>query len=345
MLPACHLCGELGHEEGASCPQSTNIEASATAPAPATTCASVLAAAPPSLTTGRLTVLTLNVHGWHNEEPGAWSGLVSMLQSTNPDVIALQEATKHRVPALARAIGNYHWTVRHNCAILSRFPIGVYPDDNQSSSSLRASVPKHISGNRYSRCSVARITPREGLNVDVCCIHLDHVREPTRLAELRQLVERLLVRDRTACQVWLGDFNALTRSDVTNEEWLAIEDHRARNAWERPVSALTDAITQPTEGCRKRGAAVPDKAATKAAGPTSAHLASGLGFTDCWCAAQERDGPLGTSRFATRIDYIYCSPALMQHARVARCQHLQTIAAKISDHNGVMATLELAIQP
>ena len=43
-----------------------------------------------------LRVATLNVHGWHNESDSSWEGLVHLLQATAPDVVALQEATKHR---------------------------------------------------------------------------------------------------------------------------------------------------------------------------------------------------------------------------------------------------------
>ena len=69
-----------------------------------------------------LRVCSLNVHGWHNE-CSSWDGLVAMLAAIEADVIALQEATKHRVPALATALGGLHWTHRHNCAILSRFAL------------------------------------------------------------------------------------------------------------------------------------------------------------------------------------------------------------------------------
>ena len=70
-----------------------------------------------------LRVATLNVHGWHNESDSSWKGLVHLLQATAPDVVALQEATKHRVPALAEALGGLHWLVRRNCALLSRYPL------------------------------------------------------------------------------------------------------------------------------------------------------------------------------------------------------------------------------
>jgi hypothetical protein len=54
----------------------------------AATFASSSDGAPPACAPLRL--LTLNVHGWHNEEDGSFTKLVALLSSANPDVIALQ---------------------------------------------------------------------------------------------------------------------------------------------------------------------------------------------------------------------------------------------------------------
>ena len=75
-----------------------------------------------------LRVLSLNVHGWHNADKSSWEGLITMLKAMQPDVVALQEATKHRVPELAHELGDMHWTTRNNCAILSRLQLYVEHD-------------------------------------------------------------------------------------------------------------------------------------------------------------------------------------------------------------------------
>ena len=53
----------------------------------------------------------------------------------------------------------------------------------------------------------------------------------------------------------------------------------------------------------------------------------------------ERHGPLGTSRFDTRIDYVWCSPVLAP--AVASCEHVVAIP-ETSDHNAVMVTFDLS---
>lgn len=280
----------------------------------------------------RLSILTLNVHGWHNEEVGSFKALVAMLKEKQPDIIALQEATKHRVPQLAAALtdglSEIHWTVTHNCAILSRFPLGVFEASRKLVGPQREA---RITGGKGSpRYSVATVTPCDGVSIEIVCLHLDHVREPTRLVQLRKLADAQLAPGRGALQIWLGDFNALTQSDVSEKEWQAIAEHRSRNAWEAPVSDVTSMMSSLPASAKRVQA------------PRAQPKAACLNFTDCWRAAEQREGGLGTSRFGTRIDYIYCTAQLMQRARVASCEHVQTIPAQISDHNGVLATLELA---
>ena len=103
------------------------------------------------------------------------------------------------------------------------------------------------------------------------------------------------------------------------------------------MDAITSAASKPSP----RALTPPDRLTH------AGHVTRGLGFTDCWAAAKERSGPAGTSRFATRIDYIYLSPALARgdaerhgHTVVERCDHLKAIPI-VSDHNGVCATLQL----
>ena len=243
-------------------------------------------AAPPR--TFRL--LTLNVHGWHNEESQSWSSLVTLLHEKHPDVIGLQEATKHRVPALAQALGNFlYWLFRGNCALLSRHPLipsGPSHTAGRGKTQQGRSVAKsEEKADCRTRHCMARVRPADGSELEV---HLDHVREPNRLSELAKLVEymRTLTTHEVTHRVWMGDFNALTQSDYPPEQWARIADVRARSAWEPPASELTAAMT---------------RAPTKKA-------PLGLRMVDAWDAASASEraaGPLGTSRYDTRIDYIY----------------------------------------
>jgi endonuclease/exonuclease/phosphatase family metal-dependent hydrolase/SAM-dependent methyltransferase len=306
-----------------------------------------------------LSFLSLNVHGWRNEQRvDTFDDLVSMLRATTPDVIALQEASKQRLPALAQALGGMHWTLRNNCAILSRFALtvresyktsagggvgkaargsstskkravaaGTYREganDIKSVQSEKAHVDRLRRGKGsapFKRYCVASITPWEGCAIDVCCLHLDHVRETTRLEQLRSIMAQQLEPDhqRPSRQVWLGDFNSLTRADWDDAEWRRITDQRTRSHWEAPSSDVSRAMTMSSH--TSEGSALP-----------------ALAFTDCWRAAEERRGPLGTSRFGTRIDYIFCSPAFMRSVAVHQCEHHQT-TPQVSDHNAVRTLL------
>ena len=44
------------------------------------------------------------------------------------------------------------------------------------------------------------------------------------------------------CQVWTGDFNALTRKDYSKKEWEAIANVRKKNNWESPQIDLTKKV-------------------------------------------------------------------------------------------------------
>lgn len=315
----------------------------------------IRAQATPSRATS-LRVLTLNVHGWHNSDDSSWQGLIAMLKAMCPDVIALQEATKHRVPALAHQLGDMNWTARHNCAILSRSELtplesGQVVGIGRSSQQVQTRKEKRGTGDlggkgrpfeRFCRAAIAVANLSQPL--EVVCLHLDHVRETNRLSQLRDLVQSQQVPGRSPFQVWCGDFNALTLRDYEAHELARITEHRARSNWEIPVDHITSCMTAPM------GSAPLARGSGRAVQP-------GLGFVDCWhAAAEEASGPLGTSRFDSRIDYVYCSPALAAAkdgaeaggsaggappAVVRRCEHLQTIP-HVSDHNAVFALLEIA---
>ena len=131
----------------------------------------------------------------------------------------------------------------------------------------------------------------------VCCTHLDHVSAAARLEQWADLQARVpaLVEG-----VLCGDLNALTRSDYTDARWAAIAAERAASRWEPPQTVLTDAL----------------------------HAA---GFRD---AAEGH--PVGsTSRFGTRVDYVFLGP----RCPLAVTDHRIVDGVAISDHNAVIVTL------
>lgn len=291
---------------------------------------------------GPIRIGTLNVHCWHHSSSDNFSRLVELIRKADLHILALQEATKHYLPKLAEALGDWHWLSRHNTALLSRFPLRAHGSKTAMGVGRR-SMGKNLNAKVPASCPVRSCVGRvrlpttrpDGaeLDVDVVCIHLDHMREPTRLSQLRHLADSLLPSSAPA--VWLGDFNALTRSDYSAAEWKQVADVRARSSWESPVSDLTYAMTSSS-------AAASNKLTAGAAKPNNASLPR-LAMTDAWQAALERQGPLGTSRFGTRIDYVYLSPELAAAAAVTRCECWgSTIGRDVSDHNLVVATLDLS---
>ncbi len=58
---------------------------------------------------------------------------------------------------------------------------------------------------------------------------------------IRQITEDLFSKD--ACQIWTGDFNALTREDYDTKVWQEIASVRERNSWESPKTDLTTKVS------------------------------------------------------------------------------------------------------
>jgi len=72
---------------------------------------------------------------------------------------------------------------------------------------------------------------------------LDYRTEPVRLEELsviRKITDELFTQ--SACQIWTGDFNALTQEDYSPDQWQSISNIRAKNSWESPQTALTKKV-------------------------------------------------------------------------------------------------------
>ncbi|MEO1273370.1 MAG: hypothetical protein AAFX99_35240, partial [Myxococcota bacterium] len=103
-------------------------------------------------------------------------------------------------------------------------------------------------------------------------------------------------------EIWVGDFNALTREDYNASAWRDIVAVRKRNRWEAPQTAAT-------EWMRKAG------------------------FIDCWRAAG-CEGPVSTCRFDTRVDYIWASPDFLDQWALTQCIAVHSDA---SDHKLVRA--------
>lgn len=71
--------------------------------------------------------------------------------------------------------------------------------------------------------------------------HLDHKIEPQRLKEWQKL-QHVLPSDKP--HILLGDFNAIRRSDYTEEQWQNIINSRAESHWEAPQTEIIGKIIE-----------------------------------------------------------------------------------------------------
>lgn len=267
-----------------------------------------------------LRVGTFNVHSFSDGNcEDTYEEICELLCDANLDIIGLQEAKGNRLPCLLSRLGKDTYTLAARyggTAILTRLPV------------VEGSGEKLGKG-RYCSCEVVlpcyRGENRQTLSVMV--VHLDHKEEKKRLSEIKSIVQAFRTKGAPLCDLWLGDFNALTQSDYSRQHWREITQVRSRNNWELPVSDLTSAIVVPA----KRKQVKRKQAEWK-----------GLGLTDAFKALPEanRSGPLSTCRFGTRIDYVYYQDLRLRETgwRIAAIVHHDS--KKCSDHNLVIATFE-----
>ena len=101
--------------------------------------------------------------------------------------------------------------------------------------------------NKGSRFITVEVNLKGGVKLALTCLHLEHRREPTRLSEIKGIknaLDKANVNDDSYCQIWTGDFNALTREDYSPEEWAEITNVRQKNSWELPKTELTTQVQQ-----------------------------------------------------------------------------------------------------
>lgn len=175
-------------------------------------------------------------------------------------------------------------------------------------STSRTAVLCSCTGNAFNRRFLtAEIEVSKEISVFLTCLHLNHKLEPIRLQEIDNIRHHLEpVFKENQCQIWTGDFNALTREDYSDDEWQKITAIRAKNHWELPKTGLTTQVKK-------------------------------YGFKDCWTIVG-CPKPFKTCRFNTHIDYIYANEAMLDKAEVISVTHIEDSA---SDHNMVLAKFKI----
>lgn len=260
-----------------------------------------------------VTIASWNVHMFtSNNGKRSEKAVAKLLCAQRVDVACLQEATKTGAEISRRECAKLTgrgWSLiwSNSVAVLSSLPMLVEPLDK--------SVVK-----RAHRLVRVTVTPEGMPPLRVINLHLDYRSEPTRNMQLKGAAEAMglsvtstrsrgpmLLQTPEGPEVWAGDFNALTRMDYTAKGWAALAAARAKSKWELPVHAVTDAMK-------------------KAA------------FVDTWREAPNtRKGRLQTCRFPTRIDYIYCTPAVGEAGYILESSACIDVRG-VSDHNLVVST-------
>lgn len=262
----------------------------------------------------RLRVGTWNVHGWKDgHHRDTFDDICSLLCTSNLDIIGLQEASKVGISELLSKLGS-SYRLAHafgGTALIVRLPVardgGI-------------TLPKGRHG-RFSACSVHLPNETEYI-FHVINVHLNHKKEQKRRKEVTSIVS-LMTNEYELPDLWVGDFNALTKDDYTEEEWERIFQVRKKNNWELPVCELTSIVT----------------------GKVSAEsnpAVGTLGLKDAYASLsnESKSGPFSTCRFNTRIDYVYFNAERMSATgwKLVECNHVE--CTDLSDHNLVIATFE-----
>jgi endonuclease/exonuclease/phosphatase family metal-dependent hydrolase len=261
-----------------------------------------------------LNIATLNVHGWKTETFSVnINELITKIHELKSEIhiLSLNEvwcgAKLHRFATMCQYpyyIFGSAWGDFGN-AILSKYPI-------QYATNMISTLN---SGESRSFLSVQLFdVPR----VVFSSTHLDHTDEEKRMKQLQAFLntESILSNEEVTDHFVLGDFNALSKSDYTEEQLLEIMNVRRRNSWELPRFEVTNYMHS-------------------------------MGYLDCSQYNNDDnddDEYMETCRFGTRIDYIYHKMNFSQQQQNQYSQNtkLETVNARpITDHNMLCVNMKL----
>jgi endonuclease/exonuclease/phosphatase family metal-dependent hydrolase len=279
-------------------------------------------------------VATFNVHG--NTQTGGfrdstWSQMIDSIRKLNVDILCVNEfvcLSKH--PTMDQwmiEFGKQAGFMNHvfcpadfptfGNAIYSRFPILGYVTKTVPTtiSNFLAPAPSVPTRSMILACIQLSFTQ----SIEVACVHLEHTDESIRLGQVRQFhtflsktPEPVHSIGRLVC----GDFNSLTMSDYSPQEWKWIQQQRTDRKWEAAQSKVTS------------------------------YLSSDLGWTDLWKQSSKysKQNRSTSHRYhpLCRIDYIWNVPIHDKSKTVLIAQQT-TIDTTIltSDHFPVISILSI----
>ena len=151
------------------------------------------------------------------------------------------------------------------------------------------------------RSAMSLLLGIEGRRFRVYATHLDYQSETRRLRQVAKLFE-IMERDDGLPTLLCGDFNALLRSDYSDEEWNAMNQRRISRQWEACASKVIPRIV-----------------------------------ADGWLKDLSGCKPIFGSRFQTRIDYFFGT----QNVKVVETDTQIPNANHLSDHQNIMVKIAI----
>ena len=168
----------------------------------------------------KYSIMTFNVHNFLNSDMKSSETQIKDLIN-NYDIVCLQEVYNKKI--LHKITNGYNYSYNKGTLIITKFHIQeVTKNKKEPFTLLFIDIPY------YKRILVINV-------------HLNYQNEDIRTKELSEILENISYTDEFP-SILLGDFNALTKNDYSEKEWIEIYKIRKNGKWELPVHTLTDMI-------------------------------------------------------------------------------------------------------
>eukprot|EP01084_Bolivina_argentea_P304492 525876_1 len=274
-----------------------------------------------------LCIGTWNVHNWQDINK-----IIKILDNKPCDIVGLQEATRVYRESLYLQVKDafakfkkelnfqYLSTEKHETNFYSGVAMASQYDiikSIQISNKMEINIIKYI----------------KNIKLGIIVAHFDYRDEKIRIAEYKKLLP-IINKYYNLPLIFIGDFNALTKTDYTIEEWNKITEIRTKNEWELPQTQLLTAMKQNNYfyDClylfqRKKDNEQKD------------NNDNDMKYEAKWDGIFVDRNDLGTCRYNTRIDYVLINKQMEQLFEITNYQHIEHNNA--SDHKLVRVEFKL----
>ena len=272
-----------------------------------------------------LTIATWNIHEWQDEEDNTnFHRIVQYIinEQRDIDILGLVEVkcTAKSKNILSKSIENCLTEFRDKTSF--KFRSQTIAEDHEEYTGLvvvsKYAVIQTIESsdrNYWHGIPIQfNVVKYDAIEIGIVLVHYWYKEEWVRCDEYAETLQ--LIKDKHDLPlIFMGDFNALSKSDYTDIEWNEICAERKENQWEVPETRLMNEIMNEQ------------------------------GFIDCMDEYKKIDdtswnrNKLSTCRYNTRIDYIFVNHKFLSLFEIIDFQHLN--GNNLSDHKMVKATFKL----